>query len=97
MPQKPMRLPPVSVLRVKQPNKKPENPCIAVMTSVLACWASAGYHTQGCAALENSLRACMDKPKESKKPSSPINYHLGRMKDRVVPHSKDVKPTKRNL
>lgn len=62
-----------------------------------ACWASAGYHTQGCAALENSLRACMDKPKESKKPSSPINYHLGRMKDRVVPHSKDVKPTKRNL
>lgn len=35
MPQKPMRLPPVSVLRVKQPNKKPENPCIAVMTSVL--------------------------------------------------------------
>lgn len=27
-----------------------------------ACWASSGYNVAGCAALENSLRACMDAP-----------------------------------
>ncbi|KAL0934562.1 mitochondrial 37S ribosomal protein mS37 [Colletotrichum truncatum] len=96
MAKQPMRLPPIKVLRVKQPNKQAANPCVQVMTSVLACWASAGYNTQGCAALENSLRACMDKPKEPKQASSTINYHLGRMYDRVIPHKKDIKPTKGN-
>lgn len=32
---KPMRLPPVKVLRVKNPNKKPEQPCMQLMSSVL--------------------------------------------------------------
>ncbi|KAK1983594.1 CHCH domain-containing protein [Colletotrichum cereale] len=88
MPSKPMRLPPVKVLRVRQPNKKEENPCVQIMTSVLACWASAGYNTTGCATLENALRNCMDQPQKPKQPSSTINYHLGRMYDKMVPHSK---------
>ncbi|KAK1585820.1 CHCH domain-containing protein [Colletotrichum navitas] len=88
MPSKPMRLPPVKVLRVRQPNKKVENPCMQVMGTVLACWASAGYNTAGCAALENALRNCMDQPQKPKPASSTINYHLGRMYDKVVPHSK---------
>ncbi|KAJ0163543.1 37S ribosomal protein MRP10, mitochondrial [Colletotrichum tanaceti] len=88
MPSKPKRLPPVKNLRVRQPNKPEANPCINVMTTVLACWASAGYNTTGCAALENALRNCMDQPKQPKKPSSTINYHLGRMYDKVIPHSK---------
>lgn len=33
--QKPIRLPPVKSLRVRNPNKKAENPCISVMSSVL--------------------------------------------------------------
>ncbi|KAF6820353.1 37s ribosomal protein mitochondrial [Colletotrichum musicola] len=96
MAKKPVRLPPVKVLRVKNPNKQPPNPCIQLMSSVLACWASAGYNTQGCAALENALRKCMDKPEPPKEVGSPINYHLNRMRDRVVFQKKDVKPTKDN-
>ncbi|KAK1623342.1 CHCH domain-containing protein [Colletotrichum phormii] len=88
MPKKPMRLPPVKVLRVRNPNGKTEAPCMQVMTSVLACWASAGYNTSGCAALENALRGCMDKPKAPKAPSSTVNYHLGRMYDKMIPNSK---------
>jgi hypothetical protein len=30
--------------------------------SVTGCWASSGYTAQGCAALEQQLRACMDAP-----------------------------------
>jgi len=30
------------------------------MTSLLSCWASAGASMQGCAALEQQLRTCMD-------------------------------------
>ncbi|TDZ24874.1 37S ribosomal protein MRP10 [Colletotrichum sidae] len=97
MAKQPMRLPPLKVLRVKQPNKKPENPCIAVMSSVLACWASAGYNTQGCAALENALRTCMDQPAAPPQASSSINYHLNRMQDRVIPRSKEKKPVKNSI
>ena len=32
---KPIRLPPLKKLKVRQPNKAEENPCIAVMSSVL--------------------------------------------------------------
>jgi hypothetical protein len=28
----------------------------------IGCWASSGYNVQGCAALEQQLRACMDAP-----------------------------------
>ncbi|EFQ33058.1 CHCH domain-containing protein [Colletotrichum graminicola] len=88
MPSKPMRLPPVKVLRVREPNRQVENPCTQAMTAVLACWASAGYNSAGCAALENALRHCMDQPQKHQKASSTINYHLGRMYHKVVPHSK---------
>ncbi|KAK2026734.1 CHCH domain-containing protein [Colletotrichum zoysiae] len=88
MPSKPMRMPSVQVLRVREPNKKPENPCMLAMTTVLSCWASAGFNTTGCAALENALRNCMDHPPKTKQRSSNINYHLGRMYDKVVPHAK---------
>lgn len=30
--------------------------------NLTACWASSGYSAQGCVALEQSLRACMDAP-----------------------------------
>ncbi|KAK9414803.1 putative 37S ribosomal protein mrp10, mitochondrial [Seiridium unicorne] len=33
--QKPMRLPPLKVLRVKNPNRQGERPCMAIMSSVL--------------------------------------------------------------
>lgn len=56
------RLPPLPKLRVRKPDQAGANPCVGVMSSVLSCWASSGYTTQGCAALEQQLRACMDAP-----------------------------------
>ncbi|KAI0113573.1 37S ribosomal protein Mrp10 [Nemania sp. FL0031] len=82
--QRPIRLPPLKTLRVRMPNGKPERPCVAIMTSVLSCWASAGYSTAGCAQVEQALRACMDGPQPSAPRSSEVNYHLGRFKDRVT-------------
>lgn len=32
---KPIRLPPLKTLRVHNPKRQPENPCIAIMSSVL--------------------------------------------------------------
>ncbi|KAF4122034.1 37S ribosomal protein [Geosmithia morbida] len=81
---KPMRLPPLQNLRVHNPKRKVENPCLAVMSSVLACWASAGYNATGCLAVENQLRHCMDGPKAPKPPSNTINYHLGRLQKSVT-------------
>lgn len=37
--QKPMRLPPVRVLRVKNPNKQAERPCMQLMSSVLGTYS----------------------------------------------------------
>lgn len=48
-----------------------------------ACWASAGYNTAGCAAVESALRGCMDAPKMPPKPKSAINYHLARFQKRL--------------
>ncbi|ETS78981.1 hypothetical protein PFICI_08834 [Pestalotiopsis fici W106-1] len=102
---KPMRLPPLKVLRVKNPNRQGEKPCMAMMSSVLvpfaphfvrwkrsltsgaleiACWASAGYNTAGCAQMEQALRACMDGPQPSGGRRSEINYHLSRFQSRVA-------------
>ncbi|KAI5461983.1 37S ribosomal protein Mrp10 [Mariannaea sp. PMI_226] len=75
----PIRLPPLKTLRVHNPKRAPENPCIAIMSSVLACWASAGYNATGCAAIENQLRACMDGPPIPPAKPNTINYHLSRM------------------
>ncbi|KAK3935340.1 hypothetical protein QBC46DRAFT_397761 [Diplogelasinospora grovesii] len=80
----PIRLPPLKVLRVRHPNRAEVNPCVTVMSSVLACWASAGYSTAGCSALEQALRACMDAPKPPPKPSNTINYHLTRLSKRLT-------------
>ncbi|KAI1411196.1 mitochondrial ribosomal protein 10 [Hypoxylon sp. FL1857] len=82
--QKPIRLPPLKVLRVRNPNGQRERPCMAIMSSVLACWASAGYSTTGCAQVEQALRACMDGPQPSKRRGSEINYHLARFKDKLT-------------
>ncbi|KAH7148299.1 hypothetical protein EDB81DRAFT_882731 [Dactylonectria macrodidyma] len=76
---KPIRLPPLKTLRVHNAKRTTENPCIAIMSSVLACWASAGYNAAGCAAIENQLRQCMDGPPPQQMPANTINYHLGRM------------------
>ncbi|KAI1487055.1 37S ribosomal protein Mrp10 [Biscogniauxia mediterranea] len=84
MSQKPMRLPPLKTLRVRHPNGKAERPCMAVMSSVLACWASAGYSTTGCAQVEQALRDCMDGPKPAPRKDSAINYHLARFKNKLT-------------
>ncbi|KAF1812203.1 mitochondrial ribosomal protein 10 [Eremomyces bilateralis CBS 781.70] len=73
------RLPPMHKFRLRRPNKMSENPCITIMSSVLGCWASSGYTTSGCMAMEQQLRACMDAQKAPQKSKSTINYHLARM------------------
>ncbi|KAK3688954.1 hypothetical protein B0T22DRAFT_480187 [Podospora appendiculata] len=80
----PMRLPPLKALRVKHPNKADPNPCLVVMSSVLSCWASAGFNSAGCAAVEQALRSCMDAPKAPPKPGNTINYHLARLSSKVT-------------
>ncbi|KAI8634424.1 37S ribosomal protein Mrp10 [Xylariaceae sp. FL1651] len=81
---KPMRLPPLKTLRVRNPNGRSERPCMAIMSSVLSCWASAGYSTAGCAQVEQALRLCMDTPRPAPSRKSEVNYHLGRFKDRLT-------------
>ncbi|KAF4448177.1 hypothetical protein F53441_8386 [Fusarium austroafricanum] len=80
---KAIRLPPLKTLRVHNPKRQVENPCIAIMSSVLvaACWASAGYNATGCAAVETQLRKCMDGPAPPPAAANTINYHLSRMKN----------------
>ncbi|KAF2493250.1 hypothetical protein BU16DRAFT_465031 [Lophium mytilinum] len=83
-------LPPLPKLRVRRPNKPEVNPCLGVMTSVLGCWASSGYSVQGCAQLEQKLRACMDAPRPAKGKDNMINYHLSRMYPKIKgPHRRD--------
>ncbi|RDA83940.1 hypothetical protein CP532_3636 [Ophiocordyceps camponoti-leonardi (nom. inval.)] len=81
---KPMRLPPLKVLRVHSPKRKTENPCLSLMSAVLACWASAGFNSEGCAGIETQLRQCMDGPPPPPAPTNTINYHLGRMKKYLI-------------
>ncbi|KAF2228803.1 mitochondrial ribosomal protein 10 [Viridothelium virens] len=73
------RLPPLPKLRVRRPNQAEANPCLGVMSSVLGCWASSGYSAQGCAQLEQQLRACMDARKPDQQKKNNINYHLSRL------------------
>ncbi|RAL17244.1 mitochondrial 37S ribosomal protein mS37 [Aspergillus homomorphus CBS 101889] len=75
----PVRLQTINHLRVRRPNKHQGNPCVAIMSSMLSCWASAGATMEGCGALEQQLRACMDAPKPKAQGRSTINYHLMRM------------------
>ncbi|KEZ40927.1 hypothetical protein SAPIO_CDS7819 [Scedosporium apiospermum] len=82
--QKPIRLPTLNRLRVKNPNPKQENPCVRVMASLLACWASSGYNTAGCAIIEQQLRTCMDAKRPPPLPKSNINYHLSRFQKRFT-------------
>ncbi|KAI1811999.1 mitochondrial ribosomal protein 10 [Poronia punctata] len=84
MSQKPIRLPPLKVLRVRNPNAKPERPCVSMMSNVLTCWASAGYSTAGCAQVEEALRACMDGPPTNPPRKNTINYNLTRFQDRLT-------------
>ncbi|GAB1216392.1 hypothetical protein ATERTT37_005606 [Aspergillus terreus] len=51
---------------------------------MLSCWASSGYTAEGCAALEQQLRQCMDAPKPKGNKKNTINYHLMRMYPKVV-------------
>ncbi|KAI0025166.1 mitochondrial ribosomal protein 10 [Xylariomycetidae sp. FL0641] len=88
--QKPIRLPPLKKLRVLNPNGTPPKPCMGIMSSVLACWASAGYNTGGCAQIETALRACMDGPQPPKPRGSEVNYHLMRFKDRLTQSPKKM-------
>ncbi|OAA71101.1 37S ribosomal protein Mrp10 [Akanthomyces lecanii RCEF 1005] len=85
MPQKPIRLPPLEVLRVKNPKRNPKNPCTVVMSSVL------GYNAAGCAAIETQLRQCMDGPKPQPASPNTINHHMGRLGKHIT---YDGKPTR---
>ncbi|PSS24972.1 hypothetical protein M430DRAFT_133051 [Amorphotheca resinae ATCC 22711] len=80
----PMRLPPLHKLRVRRPNQADANPCVSIMSSVLSCWASAGFNVAGCQAVEAQLRACMDAPKPKTQKKNTINYHLSRMYPNIV-------------
>ncbi|GAB7340225.1 hypothetical protein MBLNU457_6690t1 [Dothideomycetes sp. NU457] len=85
----PPKLPPLPKLRVRRPDAADANPCVGIMTSVLGCWASSGYTAQGCAVLEQQLRACMDQPRPKSQKKSTINYHLSRLYPQMVgPHKK---------
>ncbi|KAF3765397.1 mitochondrial ribosomal protein 10 [Cryphonectria parasitica EP155] len=88
MAKKPMRLPPLRVLRVRNPNKQEGNPCITVMSSVLACWASTGYASSTCSGVEQALRECMDGPKPPPKKKNNINFHLSRFQKYLEGNSK---------
>ncbi|KAK3707581.1 40S ribosomal protein mrp10 [Vermiconidia calcicola] len=83
------KLPPLPKLRVRKPDRAEANPCIGVMSSVLGCWASQGQAAQGCAVLEQQLRACMDAKRPPVKEKSNINYHLSRFYPQIVgPHKR---------
>ncbi|KAI0205597.1 37S ribosomal protein Mrp10 [Astrocystis sublimbata] len=82
--QKPIRLPPLKTLRVRNPKGTTERPCMQILSSVLSCWASAGYSTTGCAQVEQALRACMDGPQPPPPRRSEVNYHLSRFKDKLT-------------
>lgn len=45
---------------------------------ITGCWASQGHAAQGCAALEQQLRSCMDARKPAQKQKSNINAQLSR-------------------
>ncbi|RAH49043.1 mitochondrial 37S ribosomal protein mS37 [Aspergillus aculeatinus CBS 121060] len=86
----PIRLQTINHLRVRRPNKNEPNGCVNVMSAMLSCWASAGGSVEGCAALEQQLRQCMDAPKPKRQGRSTINYHLMRMFPNVRgPQKKD--------
>lgn len=51
-----------SVLSTPLPTRQLSLPMVWLLISSAACWASSGYNVAGCAALESSLRACMDTP-----------------------------------
>ncbi|KAK4466966.1 hypothetical protein QBC42DRAFT_43001 [Cladorrhinum samala] len=81
---KPIRLPPLRVLRVRNPNRPEPNPCLTIMSSVLSCWASVGHNGRGCNTVEEALRSCMDTKRPPKKPGNTINYHLQRLSNRLI-------------
>ncbi|EAS33947.3 mitochondrial 37S ribosomal protein YmS-T [Coccidioides immitis RS] len=87
---KPVRLQTIQSLRIQRPNKQEQSPCQTAMSAVLNCWASAGHNIQGCHALEDQLRQCMDTAKYQKPKKSTINYHLMRMFPKISgPRKKD--------
>ncbi|KAK3046856.1 40S ribosomal protein mrp10 [Extremus antarcticus] len=83
------KLPPLPKLRVRKPNAAEANPCIGVMSSMLTCWASQGHSAQGCAVLEQQLRACMDVKSSQVKQKSNINSTLSRFYPQIIgPHKR---------
>jgi hypothetical protein len=52
--------------------------------AIIACWASAGFNTSGCAGVEAALRACMDKPPAPPVQQNNINFHLNRFKNHLT-------------
>ncbi|KAL1971877.1 hypothetical protein VTN31DRAFT_1965 [Thermomyces dupontii] len=86
----PVRLQTIQHLRVRRPNQNQQHPCTAIMSSMLNCWASSGINAEGCATLEQSLKSCMDSPKDKRVKKDTINYHLMRMFPKVAgPRKRD--------
>ncbi|KAL4941524.1 hypothetical protein BDV06DRAFT_179587 [Aspergillus oleicola] len=80
----PVRLNSIPRLRVRAKGSTELTPCAAVMSAMLTCWASAGGASDGCKALEQQLRECMDTHKDKGAAKNAINYHLMRMYPKVV-------------
>ncbi|KAH0303303.1 hypothetical protein KCU71_g10692, partial [Aureobasidium melanogenum] len=71
-------------------DRNPLRPAVLALTRFAGCWASSGYTAQGCAALEQQLRACMDAPKAGQTKKSSINYHLSRLYPQIIgPHKRN--------
>ncbi|OJJ86524.1 mitochondrial 37S ribosomal protein mS37 [Aspergillus glaucus CBS 516.65] len=88
----PVRLQTIPHLRVRRPNQHEQNPCVTVMSTMLSCWASSGFGSENCAAIESQLKKCMDQPKSQGEKKNTINYHLMRMYPKVVgPQKRDGK------
>ncbi|KAL1588874.1 hypothetical protein WHR41_02601 [Cladosporium halotolerans] len=83
------KLPPLPKLRIRRPDQTSANPCLNVMSSVLSCWASSGNTGEGCAQLEQQLRACMDERKGANTQKNKINSHLSRLYPQIIgPHKR---------
>ncbi|CAK4021350.1 Hypothetical predicted protein [Lecanosticta acicola] len=78
-----------TMLGETQPREENESDNERANVRSQGCWASSGYTTAGCAALEQQLRACMDARKGGETQKSPINHYLSRFYPQIIgPHKR---------
>ncbi|ODQ77075.1 hypothetical protein BABINDRAFT_163811 [Babjeviella inositovora NRRL Y-12698] len=89
MPNKPVKLPNLPILKVKSTSfKQPVSPCIVMMSQLLNCWASNGDSAAVCKKLEKLYKSCVDAPQVMQKTDSTINYHARRLLPKINNHRK---------